>query len=119
MEFNVPITDDPEPFKTFIGLTPEQIAAHITSFDHSLLFWFFLAMLGSFFILLFIPAPYGKFKNSLDKLGPLSMKIDGRMGFFWQELPSVVVPILVLVANIGKIDSLAIMFFILWEIHYV
>ena len=83
MEANIPIVDDPTPIKTFIGLTPDEILAYITPFDHSLLFYFFLAMVGSFLILLFIPAPYGKFRNSLNKLGPLSIKIDGRLGFFW------------------------------------
>ena len=110
---------DNEVFRTVIGLTPEEIAAHITPFDHQLLKYFFLTMFGSFLILLFIPAPYGKFRNSLDSLGILSKKIDGRLGFFWQELPSVVVPFFVLFANIGKIDSLAFLFFLLWQTHYI
>jgi hypothetical protein len=50
----------------------------------------------------------------LNKLGFLSKKVDGRIGFFYQEMPSVVVPILTLIYNMGKIDSLAFMFVLLW-----
>lgn len=77
------LAESEELFKTVIGLTPDEIAAHITDFDHKLLKYFFLVMFGSALILLFIPAPYGKFRNSLDTLGILSKKIDGRLGFFW------------------------------------
>lgn len=108
-----------EVFKTVIGLTPDEIASHITDFDHQLLKYFFLVMFGSFLILLFIPAPYGKFRNSLDSMGIFSKKIDGRLGFFWQEIPSVIVPFFVLLSNLGKIDSLAFLFFLLWQTHYI
>lgn len=84
MQAEVPMKDAPsEVFRTYIGLTREETLAHITPFDHNLLFYFFLTMVASFLILLFIPAPYGKFRNSLNSVGILNKKIDGRMGFFW------------------------------------
>jgi hypothetical protein len=57
MEAEIPITENIEPIPeqtSFLGMTPEQIASHITGFDENLLAGLFLAMFGSFFLLLFI-----------------------------------------------------------------
>lgn len=110
-----------------LSTASDSAAAGITAFDNQLALFFGLCMFGAAILLFFIPAPYGKFNNTLS-LSFLTTKvnfftnieqIDGRMGFFFQELPSVYVPFIVLFYYNVQINRLSAIFLILWQVHYI
>jgi steroid 5-alpha reductase family enzyme len=76
----------------------------------------FIAVSGLFtLIVLFrIPAPYGKFASL--NWGPV---LKSRNAWFWMELPSAVVIAASFVISGAYRRPLFILFFVLWEIHYL
>lgn len=81
-------------------------------FNLVLLIWCIIALI-TFFVLIFIPAPYGRHSRSF---GP---KINGTIGWIIMEVPSVVIyPIIYFKGNCVA-DIYNITFFALWEMHYI
>jgi protein-S-isoprenylcysteine O-methyltransferase Ste14 len=75
--------------------------------------WIFLAVL-SFCSLFFITAPYGKFTR--DGFGPT---LNRSIGWLIMESPSFLLMIVFFIVGDRHANPLAIIFLLMWEIHYV
>ena len=90
----------------------------ITRFDTILLFTVIVFFCIAYCILCYFPAPYGKFENSLDGAG-LNFKVHGGYGFFFQEQPSFVVPLIMIKYFWEEYLTIRSMLGIfLFEVHY-
>jgi len=76
-------------------------------------FWIALAAI-IFFVLLFIPAPYGRFKRS--NWGPM---INNRLGWILMETPSLLIFSYFVFTGNAPINVYILFFAFLWIFHYV
>jgi len=91
----------------------------VSQLDATLVLWLTVFMVAVSIILLFIPAHYGKFEGKGGWLPTDKIKIDGRIGFCIQELPSAIVPLLTFAHYWKQVDSTALLFLVLFEVHYI
>ncbi len=75
-------------------------------------YWIFIG-LAAFLILLFIPAPYGKFTNQQSRF-----LIPSRIGWIVMEIPASLITISFVVLNFEILNSIQIFLFLLWNLHY-
>ena len=70
-------------------------------------------------ILQFMNAPYGRFNNSKNS-NPFNFTINGRYGFVLLELPTVIIPPLLVIFVYGNfMTDITLAFIIIFEIHYI
>jgi len=89
---------------------PQPTAALV---DELLIGWLALAVLV-FVVLLFVAAPYGRYLRS--GFGPV---VSARVGWFLMEIPAVLVVVALFGASSRRHEPVAIVFFLLWQLHYV
>lgn len=95
-----------------------SLSSHVTGLDWTIIVLLLVLFSIAGVILIYIPAPYGKFTENT-KVPFTSIKIDGRIGFAVQEFPSVIIPILVYIANWEHVDATSMLFLLCWETHYI
>ena len=91
----------------------------ISVWDYSICAIQTLCMLGAAVMLFFVNAPYGKFANDKLAYSSLDIKLDGKIGFAIQEAPSSIVFAIVYFLYWDRVNPLNMVFFVLWEIHYI
>ena len=81
---------------------------------HALVYGWIAAGLATFIVLWFVPAPYGR--HSRPGWGPT---LDARLGWMLMELPAVAVVAAFFFTSGRRTEPAALVFFVMWEIHYV
>tara|TARA_B100001250_G_scaffold37257_4_gene29801 strand:+ start:42 stop:779 length:738 start_codon:yes stop_codon:yes gene_type:complete len=76
-------------------------------------YWVLIGLLA-FFLLLFIPAPYGKFTNQDSKF-----LIPSRIGWILMEIPASLITIVFVVINFQALNLIQLFLFLLWNLHYL
>ena len=82
-------------------------------FEGILINYWILVGLLAFFILLFIPAPYGKFTDISSKF-----LIPSRIGWILMEIPASLISIIFVFINFQSLNLIQIFLFFLWNLHY-
>jgi len=83
-------------------------------FEGILINYWILVGLLAFFILLFIPAPYGKFTDISSKF-----LIPSRIGWILMEIPASLISIIFVFINFQSLNLIQIFLFFLWNLHYL
>jgi 3-oxo-5-alpha-steroid 4-dehydrogenase 1 len=94
------------------------MVVEITELDEFILLSFAASGILSFVLLFFIDAPYGKFASAWS-IPVLTFRIDGKFGWFLQETPSALIPLLMFFYYYSRLNWVGFLFFALWELHYI
>lgn len=98
----------------------ESLLSHgITDLDKTIVLYFSVVMIFSAIMLVFLPAPYGKFANSMDFLPILSIKLPWKLWFTLSESPALFMPLVATYLFWEDVTPSFFTFFFLYELHYI